>query len=155
MLTKHGERLDDVDNKVLVEFGAWPRNVWIGVVACSPLAHRPTGVRRPLRCPRRNGISWVVIDGESSGRDDAAKTTKGDALYPEEESKPAGCHVFSSSNNWAPRLQFSAARTRRAAKASTAARGGHSDQWPGALPWQHRVMIQPFVAFNPDKWTHW
>lgn len=95
ILTKRDERLSEVNDAVLSEFGRWPANVWMGVSVCSASEKEMTridrlgstdaslkwisfepwisDVNRPLSesvpelrdLLKRNQISWVVVGGES------------------------------------------------------------------------------------------
>jgi protein gp37 len=111
VLTKRGERLAELNDAILREFGSWPANLWQGVSVCSAadiemkrigelgatgtaikwISFEPwvSDVNVPLRKAkpelrkllRRNKIAWIVIGGESGSKDDTNLMTLDDARY--------------------------------------------------------------------------
>ena len=100
VLTKRDERLAEVDEAVLAEFGRWPTNVWLGASVCSAAEREMNRIDRlgatraslkwisfepwisDVNCPlsesvpelrellKKSQISWVVVGGESGAKDE-------------------------------------------------------------------------------------
>jgi protein gp37 len=159
VLTKRDQRLAEVNDAVLAEFGQWPANVWQGVSVCNAavtemkridhlgkaaaaikwVSFEPwiSDMNTPLdeSIPdlrerlSRNGIAWVVVGGESGAKQDTNLMTLEDARFLMCEAKAAGCQVHFK--------QLGAALAIRMGVYSTSgdhrAKGGAPDQWPADL----------------------
>lgn len=159
VLTKRSHRLQEVNQRLLEEFGSWPKNVWLGVSVCSraPVEMARIGhlgqtaaalkwisfepwvsdLDLPLQkaAPklrtllRGNKIAWTVIGGESGSRDDTNLMSLEDARYLVKESKAAGCKVHFKQLGTALAIQFGVYST----EGDHRAKGGSPDQWPEDL----------------------
>jgi protein gp37 len=159
VLTKRSERLAEVNDAVLAEFGRWPANVWQGVSACSAaeiemqridrlgktaaairwisfepwvsVVNRPLSESVPDLKERliRNGIAWVVVGGESGSKDDTNLMTIEDARYLMTQAKAAGCRVQFKQLGTALAIQLGVYST----DGDHRAKGGSPDQWPADL----------------------
>lgn len=173
VLTKRSERLASLNASVLDEFWEWPTNVWMGVSVCSAakiemeriehlgataaeikwISFEPwvSDVNRPLResvpglgdILSRNGISWVVIGGESGPKDDTNLMTLDDARYLMTEAKAAGCRVHFKQLGAALAIQLGVYST----NGDHRAKGGSPDQWPADL----NVVEWPDAVTRPHQ----
>lgn len=191
VLTKRGNRLAEINDAVLAEFGKWPPNVWMGVSVCTAddremlrirqLAETAAALRwvsfepwqsdpyKPLRIARpalsallrQCNIGWVVVGGESGGRQDTALMTLDDARFLLQEGKAAGCRVFFKQLGTALAIRLDVYSTR--GKAEHRSQGAHPDQWPPDLNIQE-YPDAPAVAppapsgfrpsFDTKTWMH-
>ncbi len=161
VLTKRGKRLAEINDAVLAEFGAWPRNVHMGVSVCTAkdpelqrihqlgateaalpwVSFEPwiSNLEVPLRTARPrlrallrdNRIAWVVIGGESGACEKTGLMTLDDARYLIEESRAADARVFFKQLGTALALQLGVYSTQ--GKGEHRTKGGHPDQWPTDL----------------------
>jgi protein gp37 len=161
ILTKRGKRLAEINATVLAEFGAWPRNVHMGVSVCTAEDHELARIHQlgatdaalrwisfepwisdlavPLRTARPglrtllrdNCIAWVVIGGESGAPEKTGLMTLDDARYLIEESRAAGSLVFFKQLGTALAIQLGVYSTQ--GKGEHRSKGGHPDQWPADL----------------------
>ena len=123
VLTKRANRLEELNNAVIKEFGEWPQNVWMGVSVCTrakgelnkiaALAKTQARIKwvsfEPWisdpemaledACPNlagllgESGIAWSVIGGESGSKEESRLMTIEDAQYLFSSSKHAGCRL--------------------------------------------------------------
>jgi protein gp37 len=161
ILTKRGKRLAEINDAVLTEFGAWPRNVHMGVSVCTAedrelqrihqlgtteaalrwISFEPwiSNLEAPLRTARPalrallhdSRIAWVVIGGESGAPEKTGLMTLDDARYLIEESRAAGSRVFFKQLGTALAIQLGVYSTQ--GKGEHRSKGGHPDQWPADL----------------------
>lgn len=123
VLTKRANRLKELNDALLEEFGGWPQNVWMGVSVCTqakgelnkitalgksharikwvsfePWISDPK-IALEEACPNlagllgASGIAWSVIGGESGSKKDSRLMTLEDAQYLFASSKHAGCSL--------------------------------------------------------------
>ena len=123
VLTKRANRLKELNDALMKEFGEWPQNVWMGVSVCTQakgelnkiaaLAETQARIKwvsfepwisNPKMaleeaCPNLagllgdSGITWSVIGGESGSKKDSRLMTFEDAQYLFTSSKQAGCSL--------------------------------------------------------------
>ena len=123
ILTKRANRLEELNNAVIKEFGGWPQNVWLGVSVCTrakgelnkiaALAKTQARIKwvsfepwisdpemaLEAACPNLagllgdSGIAWSVIGGESGTKKESRLMTLEDAQYLFSSSKQAGCSL--------------------------------------------------------------
>lgn len=160
ILTKRSERLAELNSAVLAEFGAWPRNVWMGVSVCTAADREMLRIRHlaetaaalrwvsfepwqsdpytPLRDSRpdlrgllrESNIGWVVVGGESGPRDTTALMSLDDARFLVGEGK-AVCPVVFKQLGTALAIRLGVYSTH--GKGEHRSQGGHPDQWPPDL----------------------
>jgi protein gp37 len=191
VLTKRGKRLAEINSAVMAEFGSWPRNVHMGVSVCTAadreferihqlgatdaalrwVSFEPwlSDLTAPLRIARPtlrtllrdNRIEWVVVGGESGGREETGLMTLDDARYLIEESRAAGARVFFKQLGTALAIQLGVYSTH--GKGEHRSQGGHPEQWPADLYIQEypdplavtprsRAELRP--AFDLNVWMH-
>lgn len=169
VLTKRGERLAELNEAILREFGSWPMNLWQGVSVCSAadvemkrieelgataaaikwISFEPwvSDVNVPLRKSkpalrkllRRHQIAWIVIGGESGSKDDTNLMTLDDARYLIQEGKAAKCRVHFKQLGTALAIQLGVYST--TGKGEHRSKGGNPDQWP------HELKIREWPDF--------
>ena len=123
VLTKRANRLKELDDALIKEFGEWPQNAWIGVSVCTPstgelnkiaalgdtharikwVSFEPwisnSKIALEGACPNLagllgdSGIAWSVIGGESGSKKDSRLMTLEDAQYLFSSGKQAGCSL--------------------------------------------------------------
>ena len=123
ILTKRANRLEELNNAVIKEFGEWPQNVWMGVSVCTQakgelnkiaalgktqarikwVSFEPWISDQEMAledaCPNlagllgESGIAWSVIGGESGSKKKSRLMTLEDARYLFSSSKDAGCSL--------------------------------------------------------------
>ena len=175
VLTKRGERLAELNDAVLREFGSWPANLWQGVSVCSAaeiemkrieelgattaavkwISFEPwiSDVNVPLRKSkpnlrnllRQHRIGWIVIGGESGSKDDTNLMTLDDACYLIEEGKAAECRVHFKQLGTALAIKLGVYST--TGKGEHRSKGGNPDQWPPEL----NIREWPDVQQIPDS----
>ena len=123
VLTKRANRLKELNDAVIKEFGEWPQNVWMGVSVCTrakgelnkiaalgktqarikwvsfePWISDPEMALEEA-CPNlagllgESGIAWSVIGGESGSKKESRIMTLEDAQYLFSSSEHAGCKL--------------------------------------------------------------
>lgn len=191
VLTKRGNRLAEVNRAVLAEFGNWPQSIWMGVSVCSSneremvriqqLAETQAALRwvsfepwhsnpyQPLRMARpalsaqlrQCNIGWIVVGGESGGREDTALMTLDDARFLVQEGKAAGCRTFFKQLGTALAIRLDVYSTR--GKGEHRSQGAHPDQWPADLHIQEYPDLPAVVppaspgfrpSFDAKTWKH-
>ena len=123
ILTKRANRLEELNDALIKEFGEWPQNAWMGVSVCTPsngelnkiaalgdtqarikwVSFEPwisdPGMALEAACPNLagllgdNGIAWSVIGGESGTKQKSRLMTIEDAQYLFSSGKHAGCRL--------------------------------------------------------------